>query len=211
MKYKLKLLYFTFILILPNLSFPQNLYIINADYGKYLYHEDNSISLTRDQDFKICKGISIGKHINFSTYKFLIEIGYNYSEAKNIYSEEYIDGDLNVNLFQTSIPISVTLILSEDYLIDYGIGISIINNIRTIQAYYPVSNFKDQLYSIGLGVNGLVYKDFSLNKQETIFIRPAISIKSNVGIYYDKSGRNLNDYNQLYFTINFTLGVLFSI
>lgn len=213
MKNKLFIL-FCFLLV-SNISFSQEILNISGIFGRNLYHSDNSLPITRDNDFRNVIGLSLGfKHSLSEEYGLKIEVGYLSANAKNVITETYYSDfasppTIKVDLFQNSFPIDVTITKKLFNIFEYGLGVSLEGINREVKVSNPSfpNMFEDKLNMFSVGGNALLGMAYSFPAIEHFLIVANLKFRYLVSVWKNDKGRDLDNFTHKYFQSNFYVGI----
>lgn len=192
---------------------------IAGNVGYFLKHSDNKLPITKNRNLGLNYGFYTIYSFQLKRYKNLyLEfcLGLNQSKS-NAYKMTVIDGDdisqFPIVLTQQSFPVDINGIFYTNKNFDIGFGASVVGLRRCISlkikedffSIDPVRNFHDQLFSIGLGANLIIKVKHPFLKLFSIAIYNDIKVSFVKSIWFDKNGRDLNDFSYDYVTIELLL------
>lgn len=194
----------------------QNRISANLGYGYYLSNSENSLIIMEKDDFTSYFNFGFAfQRNNLFGYNILLE--YNYHEIKeddviqffrtSSRSPEIIGfyyGDMT--LTNHNIDLDFVGVINEYLLFGFGPSFVISNRTLVIDDL-----LKDKLASSGIGVNGFIRADLPLsNDKEYFYISAKLNLRYTHSIWFDEGLRNLDNYNQEFFTSNILIGLGYS-
>jgi len=207
----MKSILFTILIVIVfiNCVHSQNQVSIRPIIGVYIYNSDNASKVMGEKNFLIQYGFGFNyESENVLDYNLQIEYSFLFSKRDN--TLEFVKGGpeptgyfyTDVSLYNHNLDFSLKDDLLEWLSIGIGPTLSVVN--RSVE----IEGFEDRLASFCLGINGLlqIVIPFSDISKDWFFTGSA-KIRYLHGIWYDKKGRNLDDYSQNYLTSNFSIGL----
>ncbi len=198
----------------------QTSFQLQGSYGKFFSHSDNEIEITAQEDFDKAYGFgAVVQHGLNRHYSLQMEISYHRSSEFEVLSVFATDitgsqvGENTATLKQASIPLDLTLLFHSGAL-GLGAGASIANIQRTVhlESTLPgVDPTDDRLSSVAIGFNGLIDYQIPLNSSKKIHVIPAIKLRYLKTVWFDKKGRNLDNYEQNYTVGQVVIGLRFKL
>lgn len=191
------------------------MFSINGIIGSNLYHSDNSLPITRDNNFTNTFGLTLGyKHNLSEDYGLKIDIGYFSANVKNVITETYYSDFssplmLKIDLIQYSFPIDVTITENIFSIFEYGFGVSIEGINREVKLNNPSypNIFEDKLNIFSIGGNALLGLAYSFPALEHLIIVANLKFRYLVSVWKNNKGRDLDNYTHKFFQSNFSVGI----
>jgi hypothetical protein len=212
---KIRLIVLYCFLLIPSITFSQGILSINGILGYNLYHSDNSLPITRDEDFKNTYGFVVGYKFDLNTeFALKIEGGYLSTNAKNVISETYTVEfgtplEINIDIIQYSFPIDITVTRKLFTLFEYGLGLSVegINREVKLNKNYEPNLFEDKLNMLSIGGNAIFGLSYNIPSIEKFSIVANIKLRYLFSVWGNDKGRDLNNYNHKFFQGNISVGL----
>jgi hypothetical protein len=203
-----------FLFLFTSLSFSQHQITLKPTIGGYIYNSENSLKIMENEDYVLNYGIEVSyENKDIFGYDIQLDYSYIYSGFDN-YLEwvrtgesdptpigySYSDIWLSLNNFDFELKNE----LNENFSYGFGPSFSFVN--RTFSDNY--TGFVDRLASFAIGVNVSIDFKYPLNESEQyLFIFSSVKYRYLFGLLYDKGLRDLSDYDQHFFTGNFSIGL----
>ncbi|MBL7996973.1 hypothetical protein JNM05_16525 [bacterium] len=196
------------ILFCSSIAFCQNNISISPNLGYNLYHSDNSLPITKNDNWGAFYGVTIGKYLNIANRNVLIEASYLHNHIASAIEQNITDdlgnplGKRNVKMTQVVFPVDFSILARSQFA--YGAGPS-----------FAISNHeidfgkKDKISSFGAGFNALIVltnKSF-FSKQMGYQIEGKLRYLFSVKNFGKK--RDLSGYDLDFFTSQLAIGLLF--
>ncbi|MDP2301371.1 MAG: outer membrane beta-barrel protein [Ignavibacteria bacterium] len=212
---KIKIIILSWLLLAPSISFSQEIFSINGIIGYNLYHSDNSLPITRDEDFTNTFGLAVGYKFDLSEeFGLKIEGGYLSTIVKNVISETYTVEfgtplEINIDIIQYSFPIDITVTRKLFTLFEYGLGVSVegINREVKLNKNYEPNLFEDKLNMLSIGGNAIFGLSYQIPSIEKFSIVANIKLRYLFSVWENDKGRDLNNYNHKFFQGNISVGL----
>lgn len=209
-----KIILFPVLILLSNSTInSQNKINLNIGYGHYLFNSENSTKIMGDKKFQsyVLYDFSYLRE-NLFGLNMMIEYSYQKITKKDVI--EFIINDPSPNPAPPPLLGDIQLInhnFDFDYsarinkFFSFGIGPSfiIVNRILEVDTV-----LYDKLASSGLGVNCFVEFSVPLDGGKNYFyLTSKLKFRYTHSIWFDKGIRNLDNYNQEYFTTQLLIGI----
>lgn len=216
---KIKLFFVCCLFFIPGISFSQETLSMSGVYGFNIYHSDNSLPITRDNDFKNVLGFTLGyKHNLSEQFELRFEVGYLSTNAKNILTETYYfdfspPREFKVDLLQYSFPLDITIIKRLFKIFELGIGVSLegINREVKLHGTYFPNTFDDRLNIFSIGGNAILGFVYNIPNTERFLIYTDIKFRYLVSVWKNDTERDLENYTHNYLQSNLSIGIGFKL
>jgi len=206
----------------------QNKIMVSVNPGCYLYNSENSMHITDDHKVGWSPGVSVAyEKENMFGYDIRFEYNFMYSEIMGIMQFVRTGPDLpepidisNANYFLTSHNFDLSLVfkLSDNFNVYAGPSLAVYN--RTFDytddvTYTDLPNYNPNLYdklvSYCVGINGGLNYELPLSDTEDyFFFYSGLKIRYLHSFYFDKRGRNTDNYYQSILTGQMNIGIGYS-
>lgn len=197
-----------------SLAFSQNKISLNIGYGYYISNSENSLKIMENHKYKFFALYDLSyERDNLFGYDLMFEYSYqNIAKENAIKFVRSSDASPNPAGYIWGNIALVTHNLDFDYIsnisnyFSFGIGPSFIIVNRIIDAENKM--LYDKLASSGLGLNGFVQLNIPFSKRKNnIFFSSKLKFRYTHSIWFDKGIRNLDSYNQEFFTTQILAGL----
>ncbi len=210
--------YFFFILTVcvAGNTYTQNRFTIAPNIGYYLYHSDNHLPVTRNENLIVSYGIGAGYEFSINPkHRALVELTYYRTDLPKAYSSYMYAqpgselGDATIRMLYQFVSFDASMIKTLNNGLTFGAGPSLTNCNRTTfspRAFGVKAWPKDDAFNVwGAGLQGFVRA--SLNANQSIF--GTCRLRLNAALIKFGNGRDLSDYRADFIHVQFSLGYAF--
>lgn len=204
---------------IPRISFSQEMLSISGVYGFNIYHSDNALPITRDNDFKNVFGFTLGYTHNLSEqYELRFDVGYLSTNAKNTLTETYYfdfgsPREFKVDLLQYSFPLDIIITQRIFKIVEVGIGVSLEGIKREVKLYgvgFP-NILEDRLNIFSMGGNAILGFVYNIPNMERFLIYSDIKFRYLVSVWKNTTERDLDNFTHNFLQSNFSIGIGFKL
>ncbi|MDP2303326.1 MAG: hypothetical protein Q8N03_12985 [Ignavibacteria bacterium] len=194
----------------------QNKININVGYGHYLTNSENSTKIMSDKKFQsyVLYDFSYLRE-NLFGINMMIEYSFQKITKKDIIQFIMYDPSPNpappplwgdIQLINHNIDFDYSARINKYFSFGIGPSFIIVNRILEVDTV-----LYDKLASSGIGVNGFTEFSIPFNSGKNYFyFTSKLKFRYTHSIWFDKGIRDLENYNQEYFTVQLLVGIGYS-
>lgn len=207
---------FFMLVFLTEAAHAQNRFTIAPNIGYYLYHSDNHLPVTRDENLIVSYGIGAGWEFSLKDrLRAQIELTYFRTDLPEAYRSVVYDdqgrelGNVKIYMLHQFVSIDASVVKTLNNGLTLGAGPSLTNcNRRTFSPRmlgmkaWP----KDDAFNV-LGIGLQAFARAGLNTSQSIFA--ACKFRLNTALIKFENGRDLSGYSADFIHVQLSLGYAF--
>ncbi|NUN70939.1 MAG: hypothetical protein HUU02_14660 [Bacteroidetes bacterium] len=205
------------ILLLPFSAFSQTTIFSSGDAGYFLYHSDNLLPITEDEDISFHYGGSVGVEMPLSEdFMVRMEAAFFRTGTTTLFDNILIASPpsftittRSATLVQRTFPVDISLSPRTAAGLSYAAGISFAYTNRRTEFPFQsgMDPFIDAFNSFGIGVNGSIRSMFAVDDDGRFLLFGALKLRYIHTVLYEGNGRDLSGYTLEYFHGHCSVGL----